>query len=68
MDGVEAVIRIRELENQTSPKSRIPVIACTANAMKGDRERFIEVGMDDYISKPISKKELSTVLRRITTS
>lgn len=66
MDGLEAVGKIRHLEETKPADHRIPIIACTANAMKGDRERFLEAGMDDYISKPISKKGLLEVLGRIT--
>ncbi len=55
MDGIEAARTIRE--NETA-KSRIPIIALTANAMKGDRERYIKAGMDEYVSKPINAAEL----------
>ncbi len=54
MDGLETVHRIR----QNPELSRIPVIALTALAMPGDRERCLEAGMDDYISKPVGMKEL----------
>ncbi|MCP3874996.1 MAG: response regulator [Desulfobacteraceae bacterium] len=60
MGGEEATIKIREKEKNT-PR-HIPVIALTANAMKGDRERFIKAGMDDYIAKPFKKKDLVNVL------
>jgi len=66
MDGMEAVSLIRQLEASAPTDHRIPIIACTANAMKGDRERFLEAGMDDYISKPISKKGLIEVLGRMS--
>ncbi len=56
MDGLEALRSIRALEG---PKSRTPVIALTANAMKGDRERYIAAGMDDYVTKPIDCGTLS---------
>ena len=58
MDGFEAATAIRESEKQTG--GHIPIIAMTAHAMKGDRKRCIEAGMDEYISKPIS----SDVLRK----
>jgi CheY-like chemotaxis protein/HPt (histidine-containing phosphotransfer) domain-containing protein len=62
MDGYEATRRIRELEG--SSQSSIPIIAITASAMKGDREKCLAAGMDDYISKPINRDELFRVLRK----
>jgi len=44
----------------------VPIIAMTANAMKGDREKCIAVGMDDYITKPIRRKQLQKTLKRWT--
>lgn len=57
LDGFETTKKIRQWE-QAQRRSRTPIIALTANAMEGDRERCIEAGMDDYISKPISIKKL----------
>jgi two-component system, sensor histidine kinase and response regulator len=59
LDGYEATMRIRNLPSE---KSKIPVIAMTANAMQGDREKCIAAGMDDYISKPVKIEELDRVL------
>jgi CheY-like chemotaxis protein len=57
MDGVDATraIRAREVREQ---RPRVPIIAMTANAMDGDRERCLDAGMDDYISKPINMNQL----------
>jgi len=56
MGGEEATQKIRDLEKELSIHT--PIIALTANAMMGDKERFIEAGMDDYISKPVKKNDL----------
>lgn len=61
MDGVTAAAAIRRL---SGPASRIPIIALTANAMKGDRERYIDAGMNDYVSKPINEPVLFAALDR----
>ncbi len=63
MDGLEATMRIRLLAEAARDT---PVIAMTANAMKGDRERCIEAGMDDYISKPVRVEELHAAVSRWT--
>ncbi len=54
MDGIEVT---KQLKADPST-AHIPVIALTANAMHGDRERFMEAGCDDYLSKPVSKSDL----------
>ncbi|MCP4148840.1 MAG: response regulator [bacterium] len=65
-DGLEATTEIRTLESGSpdKPNNRIPIIAITASAMKGDREKCIKAGMDDYISKPVRLKALSNVLAK----
>jgi PAS domain S-box-containing protein len=61
MDGFEATRRIRQWE---AGKGHIPIIAMTAHALKGDRERCIEAGMDDYVSKPLQPQALITAIDR----
>lgn len=56
MDGLEATRCIRDLEERQS--RHIPIVAMTARAMKGDREKCLESGMDDYVSKPVRKADL----------
>jgi PAS domain S-box-containing protein len=63
MDGIEATKRIRAL---AAPVGRLPIIAMTANAMKGDRERLLAVGMNDYVSKPIDKGQLFLAIAACT--
>lgn len=62
MDGLEATRRIRDLEAQAG--RRVPIVAMTANAINGDRERCLAAGMDDYLSKPIQRDELKHILSR----
>lgn len=61
MNGTEATKHILEIE-KTKGQSHTPIIALTANAIKGDRERFIEAGMDEYLTKPIDKAKLTGML------
>ena len=63
MDGLTATREIRQRE-QTSGAARLPIIALTANAMEGDRERCLAAGMDDFLSKPFTQQQLATLLRR----
>ncbi len=61
MDGLEATRRIRASE---SPGRRVPIVAMTAAALRSDRDRCLEAGMDDYISKPVRTEELVAALAR----
>ena len=56
MDGLEAARAIRAAEKTTG--DHVPIIAMTAHAMKGDRERCLDAGMDGYVSKPVQAQEL----------
>jgi|GEM_PF-1913391 len=64
MDGIEATRAIRKREQETGA-GRIPIVALTAHAMKGDRERFLEAGMDTYIAKPLKQNELIDVINKL---
>ncbi len=59
IDGIEATRLIKENPDTT----HIPIVALTANAMRGDRERFLAAGCDDYLPKPISTPDLLRVLK-----
>ena len=61
LDGLRATVMIRAQEGE---ESRVPIIAITAHAMKGDREHFLEQGMDGYLSKPVRKEDICKVLRQ----
>ncbi|MEP1229122.1 MAG: response regulator [Litorimonas sp.] len=58
LNGNEATQKIRSKEVAMAQVSRVPIIAVTAHAMKGDKEKFISAGMDDYLSKPVSQLNL----------
>jgi len=63
MDGYQATREIRDPESKVL-NHKIPIIAMTANAMIGDREKCLEAGMDDYVSKPVSPRALADVLAK----
>jgi len=65
MDGVEATKRIRRAQGAVKA---LPVVAFTAYAMSGERERFLDAGMDDYIAKPVNRDELLEVIERNLTA
>jgi len=65
-DGFEVIAALRQSERSTG--GHLPVIAVTANSMKGDRERCLEAGMDDHLSKPFSATDLVAAIERVTAS
>ena len=70
MNGLDATMEIREWETKAGPVNsthllrHIPIIAMTAQGLKGDREKCLEAGMDDYIAKPIKKDEVLRVVKQ----
>ena len=63
MDGIAATEAIRAQEQIT--KAHIPIIAMTAHAMKGDRERCLAAGMDEYLAKPLTQRDLLETIHRV---
>ncbi|MDP4291966.1 MAG: response regulator, partial [Bacteroidota bacterium] len=63
VDGFDATRQIRKLEETSG--NRIPIIAMTAHAMKGDREKCLDAGMDYYITKPVDSKELIELIQKV---
>jgi CheY-like chemotaxis protein len=66
MDGLEATRRIRAGEVGMD-KADIPIVALTAHAMSGDREKFLAAGMSDYLAKPAEMETLGDVIARVVT-
>ncbi|MGH9532152.1 MAG: response regulator [Terriglobales bacterium] len=66
MGGLEATARIREKERKSG--GHVPIVAMTAHAMKGDRERCLEAGMDGYVSKPVRKNDLFEAIEAAVSS
>jgi CheY-like chemotaxis protein len=62
LNGLQASEKIRELEDKKKTR-RCPIVAMTANAMQGDREKCISAGMDDFLSKPFKSKDLLEMLK-----
>ncbi|MFK5857084.1 MAG: response regulator [Bacteroidota bacterium] len=65
MDGIVATENIRKIEKSMEISYGVPIIAMTANTLKGDKEKFIESGMNDYIGKPFKAAELSDLIFKI---
>jgi CheY-like chemotaxis protein len=64
MDGFIATNEIRKYEKKNDLKP-MPIVALTANAMKGDKEKCLESGMDDYLPKPVRQKDFEKMIRKI---
>jgi CheY-like chemotaxis protein len=65
LDGYAATAEIRKMERESG--GHVPIVAMTAHAMKGDREKCLAAGMDDYVSKPIYPEELFRTIERVMT-
>jgi len=63
IDGYEATRQIRD-KNSHVKNHNIPIVAMTANAMQGDKEKCLEAGMDDYVAKPIKTEEIAEAIER----
>jgi len=67
LDGYEATAHIRQVEKSLlNGHPRTPIVALTANAMKGDREKCLDAGMDEYLSKPFTPNDLISLIRNVT--
>ncbi|MCY7355246.1 MAG: response regulator [Lysobacter sp.] len=64
LDGYSAARRWREIEAATHSTQRLPIVAMTANAMAGDRQKCLDAGMDDYLAKPVTRAQLDDCLSR----
>ena len=64
LDGYAATRRWRQIEQQRGAKRRLPIVAMTANAMAGDRQKCLDAGMDDYLAKPVTRAELQACIAR----
>ena len=67
MGGIEATSIIRKYEEDNSLE-RVPIIALTAHAMLGDREKCISIGMDEYLTKPLRKPDLLSMITKVVNS
>ena len=66
LDGFKATSHIRDFEKDAANGTRTPIIALTANAMKGDREKCLDAGMDEYLSKPFTPNDLVNIIKNVT--
>jgi CheY-like chemotaxis protein len=65
MDGLEATVKIRELESKNKIEKRTPIIALTANTMDNDRDKCISYGMDEFMAKPFDIEKLHLIFNEL---
>ena len=65
MDGLEATVKIREVEEISKPDKRTPIIALTANTMDNDRSKCISYGMDEFMAKPFDVEKLKLIFHKL---
>jgi len=65
MDGIEATVKIREIEKRDNIKNRTPIIALTANTMDNDRDKCISFGMDEFMAKPFDIEKLKSIFSEL---
>lgn len=65
MDGLEATVKIREVEQAIQPDKRTPIIALTANTMDNDRSKCLSYGMDEFLAKPFDIEKLRDVFNKL---
>jgi len=65
MDGLEATIKIREIELNNATEKRTPIIALTANTMDNDRDKCISYGMDEFMAKPFDIEKLNSIFNEL---
>lgn len=65
MDGLEATVKIREIEKEGNFESRTPIIALTANTMDNDRDKCISYGMDEFMAKPFDIEKLKSIFSEL---
>lgn len=65
MDGLEATVKIREIEKEGNFENRTPIIALTANTMDNDRDKCISYGMDEFMAKPFDIEKLKSIFSEL---
>ena len=65
MDGLEATLKIREIESQNNIDKRTPIIALTANTMDNDKEECLSFGMDEFMTKPFDIEKLNSIFNEL---